>query len=99
MHTLNKTFERVVCINLKEREDRTLAARNRFEKQGIDVEFTNSVKWGFSNQIANGIDNNFIKRYPSALATTIDHYNIIKKAYLDKLDNLFIFEDDVNNTI
>ena len=88
-------FEKVVCINLLEREERTNTAINRFERQGIDVEFTNSVKWGFADQLANGIPNNFIKMYPSALATTIDHYNIIKKAYLEKIDTLFIFEDDV----
>jgi len=89
IHPLNKLFEKIYCLNLVERPDRKEKIEKRFKELGIDVEFYDGVKHGWMK--------NFAKRediLPNALSVSIDHYNVIKRAYLKGYKNIFIFEDD-----
>lgn len=103
---INKIFDKVVCINLTERPERKTSVKNEFDKFGIDVEFYHPVKLGFANIIAESImsANSAIRRgffnlfQPNEVGCAISHYTVIKQAYLNNVENLFIFEDDIKLT-
>lgn len=100
---LNNVFDRVVCINLVERQDRNKLINNELKKFNIKFEFYNPVKFGFAGIIAEEIMNSFTKTrrgffnifQPNEVGCAISHYSVIKKAYLEGVNNLFIFEDDI----
>ena len=100
---LNKVFDRVVCINLVERSDRKKLITDQLNKFNIDFEFYNPVKFGFANIIVEDIMNSthpkkrgyFNIFQPNEIGCAISHYSVIKKAYLEGVERLFIFEDDI----
>ena len=78
-NTVYSFFDRIVCINLKERNDRREIAEKRFQELGIPVEFYLADRDPESGE--RGCYNS--------------HMTVIKKAYHDNLNNVLIFEDDV----
>lgn len=73
-------FERCVCINLLEREDRFESAKRQFQKVGLGrVEF---------HRVQRSPNGGRLGCYQS-------HHEVIRQAYEDNLNNVLIFEDDV----
>lgn len=97
MHLLNKEFDKIVCINLAERPDKREKLQKKFDELGIEVEWFTSVKYGFANIIAeaNSPNKKFNISQPNEVGCAISHYTVIKKALLDGVKNLFVFEDDI----
>lgn len=92
-------FDRMVCLNLAERTDRRTNILRQFRSLGIDghVEFHTAVKHPHSQAIMDGLNKSgkgcFTK--PNEFSCAREHYTIIKKAYLQNVEHLLIFEDDV----
>lgn len=97
---MNKYFDKIVCINLLERKDKYESAKARFIKHNINVEFFHPVKYGFNQLIASSLKQNpnykgTLNTYqPNELGCSFSHYHVIKQAYMEGVNNLFIFEDD-----
>jgi hypothetical protein len=72
-------FGGIYCINLKEREDRYLKAKALFDSLDMPVKFHR------------------VDRHPNGgqQGCYESHIEIISEAYLDGLENVLIFEDDV----
>jgi GR25 family glycosyltransferase involved in LPS biosynthesis len=83
---INDFFKKTYCINLDRRPDRWLTSSELFKKNNIQVE-------RFSAKDGNEI--NLPSPYKFELAGTISHLNVIRKAKDLGLDNVLIFEDDV----
>jgi len=98
MHLLNKEFDRVVCINLAERKDKKEAMQKSFGRLGIDVEWFNPVRYEFLPNIVNSINASgkaqFNPKQPFEIGASLSHYHVIKKALIDGVKKLFVFEDD-----
>jgi len=104
MSLINEKYNKVVCICLKEREDKYKYSLAQFIKHGIDVEFYRPVVPGYAAQLLedyykrwNSPDNmkiRFNPRFPNELGAMQSHYHVIKSALLDGAQSLFIFEDD-----
>ena len=104
MSLINEKYNKVVCICLKEREDKYKYSLAQFIKHGIDVEFYRPVVPGYAAQLLedyykrwNSPDNmkiRFNPRFPNELGAMQSHYHVIKSALLEGAQNLFIFEDD-----
>jgi len=104
MSLINEKYNKVVCICLKEREDKYKYSLSQFIKHGIDVEFYRPVVPGYAAQLLedyykrwNSPDNTKIRfnpRFPNELGAMQSHYHVIKSALLEGAQSLFIFEDD-----
>ena len=104
MSLINEKYNKVVCICLKEREDKYKYSLSQFIKHGIDVEFYRPVVPGYAAQLLedyykrwNSPDNmkiRFNPRFPNELGAMQSHYHVIKSALLEGAQSLFIFEDD-----
>ena len=104
MSLINEKYNKVVCICLKEREDKYKYSLAQFIKHGIDVEFYRPVVPGYAAQLLedyykrwNSPDNmkiRFNPRFPNELGAMQSHYHVIKSALLEGAQSLFIFEDD-----
>jgi len=98
-HPLNKFFDKVYCINLAERPDKRIKMQEKFDKLGIEVEWFTAVKYDFAPQLASLITKNNIGRFnptqPYEFGAALSHYTVIKKAYTEGYNQVFIFEDDV----
>ncbi|HRT03275.1 MAG TPA: glycosyltransferase family 25 protein [Candidatus Diapherotrites archaeon] len=101
MNTLNKIFDRVICINLVNRPDKKTKMKERFDRLGIEVEWFKAVEYGFASQVINSlppIRNDFIRfnpNNPNEFGAAISHYTVIKTAFLEGVEKIFVFEDDV----
>jgi len=101
MNTLNKIFDRVICINLVNRQDKKTKMKERFDRLGIEVEWFKAVEYGFASQVINSlppIRNDFIRfnpNNPNEFGAAISHYTVIKTAFLEGVEKIFVFEDDV----
>jgi GR25 family glycosyltransferase involved in LPS biosynthesis len=102
MHRINKEFDKVVCINLVNRQDKQKEMRLKFYKYDIEVEWFNAVPYGFAKQIVDSLPSNigqefprFNKKTPNELGAAISHYTVIKSALLEGKESIFVFEDDV----
>ncbi|MCK9446505.1 glycosyltransferase family 25 protein [bacterium] len=103
MSILNDKFNRIVCINLKERPDKKDFIQNQFNKFNIKVEFYHPVILGYAKHFTEPYidkvneENHLVyfnKSQPNEFGTLHSHYTVIKSALLDGIKNLFIFEDD-----
>ena len=105
MSLLNDRFEKIVCINLKERKDKYLFIQERFIRHDIHIdEWFHPVILNYSNHFvdlyadANNVPQNnhilFNKQFPNEFGTLHSHYYVIKSALLEGVENLFVFEDD-----
>ena len=89
MGNIYNFFEKIYCINLKDRPDRWDKCRKIFQEYGINsYERIDGVKI-------------IEKEYPyldqksrSQLGCSLSFYRIIKNAYDNKFKNILIFEDD-----
>lgn len=92
-------FDRMVCLNLAERTDRRENVERQFRKLGIDgrVEFHTAVMHPHNDIIIDALrkagKGNLSK--PNEFSCAREHYTIIKKALLQGVRHLLIFEDDI----
>ena len=101
IHELNKSFDKVVCISLKEREDKYNFMKKQFKKHKINVEFYRPVIQGYASKfIKPYIDNlqnkelRFNQQFPNELGIMQSFYYVDKTALLEGVQKLFVFEDD-----
>jgi GR25 family glycosyltransferase involved in LPS biosynthesis len=104
MSLINEKYQKVVCINLKERPDKYEFMQKQFEKHNIKVEWYHPVIPGYASKLVelyadryNMPQQNhvlFNKHFPSELGAMQSHYHVIKSALLDGVENIFVFEDD-----
>ena len=104
MSLINEKYNKVVCICLKEREDKYKYSLAQFIKHGIDVEFYRPVVPGYAAQLLedyykrwNSPDNmkiRFNPRFPNELGAMQSHYHVIKNALIEGAKSIFVFEDD-----
>jgi len=99
MHRLNKEFDKVVCINLAERQDKRKKMQKKFDDLEIEVEWFTAVQYGFIPRIVEPIvksrAGHFNINQPYEIGAALSHYHVIKQALLEGCDNIFVFEDDV----
>lgn len=104
MSLINEKYEKVVCISLKERDDKYKYALSQFIKHNIQVEWYRPVIPGYAAKLLypyckqynspDGLKVLFNSQFPNELGAMQSHYNVIKSALLDGVQSLFIFEDD-----
>lgn len=104
MSLLNERYDKVICINLKERPDKKEYIEERFDKFDIKAEFYHPVILGYARHFVdlyadkyNDLSKNyarFNKHFPNEFGTLHSHYYVIKSALLEGVENLFVFEDD-----
>lgn len=91
MEILNKTFDKIYCVNLTRRPDRWTEVQKEFERVGItDVERYVAIDgstrdWSYLNS----------HLLSGELGLIETHINIIKEAIDKKYKSILIFEDDV----
>ena len=102
MSLLNEKYDKIVCISLKEREDKYKYMLAQFIKHDIDVEFYRPVIPGYAAQIVGPYiekhnkpnETRFNPQFPNEFGCMQSHYHVIKTALLEGAENLFVFEDD-----
>jgi len=102
MSLINDKYEKVVCICLKERDDKYKYMLSQFIKHDIQVEWFRPVVPGYAAKLLDpywakyNVGNNvlFNPRFPNELGALQSHYHVIKSALLEGAQSLFIFEDD-----
>jgi GR25 family glycosyltransferase involved in LPS biosynthesis len=104
MSLINNRYEKVVCINLKERSDKYKFALEQFAIHNIQVEFYRPVIPGYAFKLVelyadkyNDLRVNhrlFNKEFPNELGAMQSHYSVIKSALIDGAKSIFVFEDD-----
>jgi len=101
MNRINKEFDKVVCVNLLKREDKQKHMQEKFNKLGIDVDWFQAVEYGFAKEIVESlkpVENDYTRfsiETPNEFGAAISHYTVIKTAYEEGIEKLFVFEDDV----
>ena len=99
MHALNERFDKIVCINLANRQDKKEKMNSKFKELGIDVEWFTPVQYGFIPNIVPLINasnkGKFNANQPFEFGAALSHYTIIKQALIEGVEKLFVFEDDV----
>jgi GR25 family glycosyltransferase involved in LPS biosynthesis len=101
---INDIYDKVVCISLKERDDKYDYIQARFKKHNIDAEFYRPVIPGYASKFIDLYSDKyndlskkhilFNKQFPNELGAFQSHYTVIKTALLEGVENLFVFEDD-----
>jgi GR25 family glycosyltransferase involved in LPS biosynthesis len=104
MNLINERYDKVVCICLREREDKYKYALAQFIKYDIQVEFYRPVIPGYAYKFTelyaekhNNMQINrvlFNKQFPNELGAMQSHYTVIKSALLEGANSIFVFEDD-----
>ena len=104
MSLINERYDRVVCICLKERQDKYEYMQKQFEKYDIQVEFYRPVVHNYAKHFiepyadkVNNYEQNYVlfnKHFPNEFGALQSHYTVIKSALLDGVKNLWVFEDD-----
>lgn len=104
MSLINERYEKIICICLKEREDKYKFAKKQFKKHNIQVEFYRPVIPGYAKHfikpytdLHNKRDQNYVlfnPEFPNELGAFQSHYTVIKSALLEGIQKLFVFEDD-----
>ena len=98
MHRLNKDFDRIVCINLVNRPDKREKMQSRFNKLEISFEWYNAVQYGFLPNLTKPIIDSkkahFNPTTPYEIGAALSHYAVIKQAFEEGIERLFVFEDD-----
>jgi len=75
-------FDKIICINLRERTDKYNSVKTVFDKLNLDVEFYHAEKHKTSGRIG----------------CFESHISVIQNCYDKNLQNVLIFEDDVIDT-
>lgn len=103
-------FDKVYCIHLAEDEKRHENIKNEFDRLGLSdqVEIWWTCKRSVSNDVAGEIDGlkttfygNMDREYPennvlgSVFNCALEHYTIIKQAYIRGFNNVCVMEDDI----
>ena len=95
LHTL---YDKIVCISLREREDKYKLMSDRLINHGIEVEWYHPVINGFNRAIVESLSQtkrgHFNLDNPNEFGCAMSHYHVIKTALLEGVQNLFVFEDD-----
>ena len=98
MGYLNDRYEKIVCINLKERKDKYEFMLAQFIKNDIQVEWFHPVIHNYANKIVKPLVDakvaHFNVQYANEFNTMSSFYHVIKSALLDGAQSLFIIEDD-----
>jgi hypothetical protein len=104
MSLINERYDRVVCISLKEREDKYKFMLNQFIKHNIEVEWYRPVIHNYIGKFSelyadkyNKPEQNLIlfnKNFLNELSVMQSFYHVVKNALIDGVESLFIFEDD-----
>jgi len=104
MGLINEKYDKVVCICLKERDDKYKYMLSQFIKHDIEVEFFRPVVPGYAPKLLEPYLQKyndpktgrtvFNPKFPNELGAMQSHYHVIKSALLDGAQSLFIFEDD-----
>lgn len=99
MNRLHREFDKIVCINLSERDDKREKMEEKFENLGISPEWYTAVQYGFIPKIVDPIVNSqaghFNKSQPYEIGAALSHYHVIKQALIEGCESIFVFEDDV----
>jgi len=101
MNRLNKEFDKVVCVNLVSRADKKAKTEAKFNALGIEVEWFKAVEYGFAHSVVSSLPkstsgfNRFNPKQPNEFGAAMSHYTVIKTAYQEGVENLFVFEDDI----
>jgi GR25 family glycosyltransferase involved in LPS biosynthesis len=101
---INERYDKVVCINLKERPNKYAFMKERFDRHGIEVQWYHPVILNYSKHFVDAYADKyndyekhivlFNKHFPNEFGTMTTHYYVIKTALLEGVNNLFVFEDD-----
>ena len=104
MSLINEKYEKIYCISLKERDDKYQYINSQFKKHNIKAEFYRPVIPGYALKLIelyadkyNVPSRNhylFNKNFPNELGAMQSHYHVIKSAFLEHANNIFVFEDD-----
>jgi hypothetical protein len=104
MSLINEKYDKVVCICLKERDDKYKFALSQFIKHDIQVEWYRPVIHNYIGKLSELYSskyNNpsqgiilFNSQFPNELNVMQSFYHVVKSALLDGAESLFIFEDD-----
>jgi GR25 family glycosyltransferase involved in LPS biosynthesis len=104
MSLINEKYDKVVCICLRERDDKYKYMLSQFAKHNIEVEWFRPVIPGYAVRLLepycqryNSVGNKkvlFNPQFPNELGAMQSHYHVIKTALLEGAKSLFIFEDD-----
>lgn len=106
--TINEKFDEVHCILSLGREDRMQNVKKVFNEYNIkDVHYTYTFNKPIYKNIRNSYPSIITPFYDSlnekdhiiynrVFDCALNHYNIIKSAYLRNLNNILVFEDDIN---
>jgi GR25 family glycosyltransferase involved in LPS biosynthesis len=98
IHRLNKDFDKVVCINLSNRQDKREKMAIRFNNINLEVEWFTAVQYGFIPNIVKPLVDSgkahFNLNQPYEIGAALSHYAVIKQALDEGCNNLFVFEDD-----
>lgn len=98
MGYLNDRYEKIVCINLKERKDKYEFMLAQFIKNDISVEWFHPVIHGYANKIVKPLVDakvaHFNVQHANEFNTMSSFYHVVKSAILDGAQSLFIIEDD-----
>ena len=98
---INDLYDRIVLINLVERPDKLEHAKKQLEFANItNYDIYSAVKFDWSGAISMLMTLNKCGQFnyntnPNEFSCALSHYNVIKKAYLEGVEKLFIFEDDI----
>ena len=84
---MNEYFEKIYCVNLDKRKDRWEQAQVQFKKHNLEVERFSAIE--------GNPDNIPTKIVSGHVGCVLSHYNIIKKASENNLNQILILEDDV----
>jgi GR25 family glycosyltransferase involved in LPS biosynthesis len=110
MNKINNIFDEIHCILYVESQERCKNVQNTFKKYNINnVQYTytfNKPFWGLLN-IKDSLPSIQTSYYDYIYETNkniynrvfdcaLNHYNIIKSAYLRGLEHILVFEDDIN---
>lgn len=97
---LNDYYDKVVLINLIDRKDKYEHSLKQFELNKINFEIYHAVKFPWSKLISqymtlNDVGNFNYNTNPNEFSCALSHYNVIKQAYIEGIEHLFVFEDDI----
>jgi GR25 family glycosyltransferase involved in LPS biosynthesis len=106
--TINEKFDEVHCILSLGREDRMQNVKKVFNEYNIkDVHYTYTFNKPIYKNVRNSYPSITTPYYDSlnekdhiiynrVFDCALNHYNIIKSAYLRNLNSVLVFEDDIN---
>jgi len=89
---MNNLFNNVYCINLKEDKKKWDRSKSFLEEYNIRYKRFNAVKYGLK-------DEDLTKKEKASAGNLLSHYALLVKAFENKNENVFVFEDDFKMTL